>query len=152
MDLERLKVKLLDRISIIDGKLETPCWEWQGSRVSGGYGNMTFEHQSLYTHRASWIVYKGPVPDGFRVLHKCDNRPCINPQHLFIGTQEDNIRDMIEKGRRNRNAFLTEDEVHEIRILLSEGDLSQYEIGEMYNVSRSSIQQIKLGNNWSHVV
>lgn len=151
--LEELKQRLLCRIEIIDGPLDTPCWIWQGSRMSGGYGNLTFHSESMTAHRASWIVHKGPIPVNLNVLHKCDNRPCINPDHLFIGTQAENLQDMVNKGRdalRNK-AILTSEQVLVIKQLLIAGKHSQYEIGDMFGVSRSTILNIHLGHNWRHI-
>ena len=76
------------------------CWEWQGLRTVGGYGLYWIErNQQTTAHRVSWLIAYGPIPDGIEVLHSCDNPPCIRPQHLFLGTQQDNIDDMIRKGR-----------------------------------------------------
>lgn len=151
--LDDLKQRLLKRIEIVEGPLDTSCWEWQGSTVTGGYGNLTFRCESIYAHRASWIVHRGPIPIELKVLHRCDNRPCINPEHLFLGTQAINLQDMVNKGRdalRNR-AILTETQVQEIKELLQNGVYSQREIGEIYSVSRSAILGIHLGYNWKHI-
>lgn len=81
--------------SNIDG-----CWVWTGAITSGGYGH--FHHRStglIRSHRASWIVANGEIPLGLFVLHRCDNRPCVRPDHLFLGTKKDNTQDMMAKGR-----------------------------------------------------
>lgn len=84
---------------------ETGCWEWQGNTDAGGYGRVSvgnggrFTKTTLSTHRMAWIGFKGEIPDGLHVLHQCDNRICCNPDHLFLGTHQDNMRDMLNKGR-----------------------------------------------------
>lgn len=78
------------------------CWEWiAGKRGKTGYGSFKINGVVIDTHRVSWMIHFGPIPDGKCVLHKCDNRVCIRPDHLFLGTQLDNIRDMDKKGRRS---------------------------------------------------
>ena len=78
------------------------CWEWRGSLTKQGYGQVTrrdMKPKGWMAHRLAWVLAYGPIPKGLWVLHKCDNRPCINPLHLFLGTQSDNVRDCVAKGR-----------------------------------------------------
>lgn len=74
------------------------CWEWKAFR-NKGYGKFTYNGRMYLAHRLSWILTNGPIPDGLGVLHSCDNPPCVNPDHLFLGTQLDNMRDASNKGR-----------------------------------------------------
>ncbi len=80
------------------------CWEWTGARSAKGYGRLTAGRRGdgyLRTHRLSFELAYGPVPDGLFVLHRCDNPPCVRPDHLFLGTKSDNMRDAVSKGRLN---------------------------------------------------
>lgn len=80
------------------------CWVWQAHRNRAGYGQFWFEGRSQKAHRIVWIITYGEIPDGLCVLHRCDNPPCCNPEHLFLGTKADNTADMDAKGRR-RSAY-----------------------------------------------
>lgn len=75
------------------------CWEWKYSRIKTGYGNFHFGRTKLKAHRVSYLIFVGKIPDGICVLHRCDNPPCCNPAHLFLGTHLENIRDAVAKGR-----------------------------------------------------
>ena len=77
------------------------CWDWTGPKNYSGYGYINFNYRTgvKRAHRISWIAYKGQIPAKLHVLHKCDNRSCTNPDHLFLGTHQDNMRDMVQKGR-----------------------------------------------------
>lgn len=77
------------------------CWEWQAKRFDNGYGSFAVSrNKNQGAHRVAWELTNGPIPAGMSVLHHCDNRPCVRPDHLFLGTQLDNMRDMLAKGRQ----------------------------------------------------
>lgn len=127
------------------------CWIWNGCHTSAGYGQIRLHGEAVYAHRLSWEMKNGPVPVGIEVLHKCDNPACVNPEHLFLGTQSDNINDCVAKGRFNRpfgevhpRAKLTKNQVEEIR----KSKISQRKLAQQYEVSRWAIQSILHGRSW----
>jgi hypothetical protein len=75
------------------------CWIWRGYRNAFGYGRVWFRYRRAYPHRVAWELQHGPIPEGLSVLHRCDNPACVRPSHLRLGTQADNIRDCVAKGR-----------------------------------------------------
>jgi hypothetical protein len=79
---------------------EAGCWIWTGA--AGRYGAVTINRKHIDAHRLSWLLYRGPIPDGLRVLHRCDVCLCVNPSHLFLGTAKDNSQDMVMKGRHRK--------------------------------------------------
>lgn len=79
--------------------LDTPCWEWLGTKNPNGYGSFSSRYFSGLAHRASWEIFVGLIPDGLFICHKCDNKSCVNPEHLFLGTQHDNMQDKAQKDR-----------------------------------------------------
>jgi hypothetical protein len=99
--MEALKQKLLDRMVEVEGPLDTACWLWtSGSMDKKGYRRVYWDGNMHLVHRVSWMIYKGPIPQGLNVLHRCDISGCFNPSHLFLGTIRDNNDDMIAKGRQ----------------------------------------------------
>lgn len=91
-----LQQRLLKRVR----RLMTGCWIWTGSTKPNGYGNINVAGKTLMTHRAAWLAFKGEIPNGMQVCHHCDTPACVNPDHLFLGSQKDNMDDMDAKGRR----------------------------------------------------
>jgi hypothetical protein len=122
------------------------CWIWKTRKNPGGYGTIGVK----LAHRVAWELTNGKIPQGMDVCHHCDNPPCVNPAHLFIGTASDNLLDCVAKGRldhrgtKNSNAKLSESHVLLIRKL--NHPLS--ELAEMFHVSKSTIEFIKQGITW----
>lgn len=115
------------------------CWEFMGGKTHDGYGRYRVGKEIQMAHRISWIELVGPIPNDMFVLHKCDNPSCCNPAHLFLGTHDDNMKDMIEKGRSRRK---TSDEDREnIRNLYRAG-ISQPEIARRFNIAYSNVNRI----------
>ena len=130
------------------------CWEWTGALNAYGYGVLG----RIYAHRWSWEINRSPIPTGLSVLHHCDNRKCVRPDHLFIGTQADNIRDAKAKGRlspppRSRPRKLTTEDVCNIRSeLVTGGRGIGRALAKRYGVSTGMIGHIKKGRKWLEAV
>lgn len=125
------------------------CWIWTATLFRGGYGKFSVATSACdHAHRVSWRLANGPITDGLNVLHRCDNRPCIRPDHLFLGTLADNNEDMANKGRKYRK--LTEEEVRQIKLGLSLG-ISQQLTADRLGVNQTLISAIKRGIVWNHV-
>lgn len=132
------------------------CWEWQGSTSKNGYGRLSWANHGHQAHRASWEIHNArPIPDDLWVCHSCDNRLCVNPAHLWLGTRQDNIDDMVTKGRqasgaRASHAKLTDDDVRLIRKLAAEG-VTYKSLADHYGVMPSIISQAARGIFWRHL-
>jgi hypothetical protein len=122
------------------------CWDWNGCKVNG-YGVFTFRNGHWKAHRASWTIKNGEIPKGLFILHKCDNPPCSNPEHLFLGNNADNMRDMASKKRTVPRSKLTKEQVCEIKKMLKLG-VSSTKLGIDYNVSDVCIHYIKHNITW----
>lgn len=127
------------------------CIEWQG-RLSEGYGVFWKNGIKYYCHRESWSINNQIIQEGKYILHSCDNRKCINPEHLREGTHLDNIEDMVKRkgfvvGEEHGMSTLTKPEVIEIKNLINHG-VSNTEIGKMYEVTAQAVSKIKTGKTW----
>lgn len=134
------------------------CWNWLGCiDAATGYGKVScFGKKNWSPHRLAYFLMYGDIPDGMFVCHKCDNRICCNPKHLFIGTSDDNINDMISKGRNPRGSkvgtsVLREEDVIKIKEMLSTKKFTHKEIGEMFGVKKVTISAINSNRNWAWV-
>lgn len=129
------------------------CWLWTGAYDRGGYSTLSHLNKPVIGHRVSYELFKGKIPAGQNVCHSCDNRACVNPDHLFLGTQRENVEDMLQKGRQRRGsthgmAKLTEADVAEIRATKG---VTQYALAAQYGVTRSAIADLLKGRSWAHL-
>lgn len=151
--LERLKISYESKV-IRNGADD--CWDWK-NKLDNGYGIIRIGNFKFKAHRSSWIIHNGIIPVDKYICHKCDNRKCTNPNHLFIGTHYSNIQDMISKGRqrgaigeRNCKAILNESQVIQIKKLLCENKTVD-DIASLFNVKRHVVYAIRNNTNWTHV-
>jgi len=159
------KARLMEFVIVNDAG----CWIWQGARSVDGYGFMKVARKMDRAHRVSYREHVGPIPDGMCVCHRCDVRLCCNPEHLFLGTNNENMADMARKGRaasgadhwchqrpervrgeRNPRAKLTVPDVVKIRAAMAAGG-SPAAIGRLYGVTGTTISSIASGKLWRHV-
>lgn len=138
--------------------LPNGCWEWNGKRMPNGYGYLPYGAQNkLWAHCESYKIHKGPIPNGLLTCHSCDYKPCVNPDHLWLGTDMDNALDKMAKGRSNpafgeraSSAKLTDAAVIKIRSSLLH--LHNQEIADIFGVSDSTISAVRLRQTWTHLL
>jgi hypothetical protein len=133
------------------------CWLWTGG-ITGNYGALWTGLRNEGAHRCSWIIHNGPVPSGMYVLHHCDNGLCIRPDHLFLGTAQDNMDDKTNKARNNvargsthYKTKLTNNDIIHIRRKYSLCNTKQVDLAEELGLSRSAIEKIVNNRTWKHV-
>lgn len=153
--MERLKRKVVIAAS--------GCWEFTGFRLPKKYGKIQGYSRGKIelAHRFSWMLHFGPIPAGMNVCHRCDNPPCVNPNHLFLGTASDNQQDSMRKGRKHVNATLpaTRGERHwknkltleQVRIIKSRASEPRTVLGREFGVRRQYISNIICGRKWAWV-
>lgn len=137
------------------------CWLWNGANDGGsGYGSFMLDGLGQKAHRIAWELTRGPIPDGLRVLHRCDNPPCVRPNHLYVGTMSDNMKEMWNKGRHSTPgrrkgeashlSKLTAEQVIRIRALARQG-LTQQAIATQFGVTQTNVGQIVSRKIWAHI-
>jgi len=134
---------------------ESGCWIWLHGASPSGYGISGLKYLDGGAHRVSYKAFVGPIPAGYFICHKCDTPPCVNPDHLFLGTHADNMADRQRKGRYigewNGRARLDVAQVQEIRRRIAAGEISKYTAARIYGVSKRTIMDICFYKTWSHV-
>jgi len=146
-----MKKYIEDRIEI---DTESGCWNWKQSKNQKGYGQMTRNGKSEGAHRYSYKAFTGPVPEGLHVLHRCDNPGCVNPDHLFLGNNADNVADKISKGRQRqlRGSEHPRSKLTEEKVLAIRADIrSRVVIAEEYGVTVRTVEAIQWRENWKHI-
>lgn len=144
----------LDKIFIENVEKKESCWVWKGNIAKSGYGRAIKNYKPILAHRLSWILHYGEIKEGLFVCHKCDNRACVNPDHLFLGTALDNSRDMVNKNRSRR------DEKHPTTRLTKENVLNirkdfltmkPKEVSLKYNIAIRTVYSIANKERRSHI-
>jgi hypothetical protein len=135
------------------------CWLWVGHRNTGGYGVICWNGKPWKAHRMAWILTNGKIPKGLNVLHRCDNPPCVNPAHLFLGTQADNVMDAFLKGRlhpyrrrtgeQHHMAKLTAEQVVQMRALRNSAPY--HAIAKQFGVSTMTAYRAITGQSWREI-
>lgn len=131
------------------------CWEWQRYRSPNGYGRIKHDGVMEYAHRYSFIAHGGEIPDGLYVLHSCDNRRCVNPDHLHAGTHAENLREMVERhrqcsGERNGRSKITDQDAAAILDCLSRRE-PKNDVARRFGISRWSVDFLAKGKTWRHI-
>lgn len=131
------------------------CWLWTASCNPGGYGAFGYHGSVTHAHRVAWELTNGSIPKGLGALHHCDNPPCVNPAHLFLGTQADNAKDAVSKGRMHPGeahgrSKLTAADVLAIRAQYAEGGILQRELADAYSISPQQVYNIVHRRSWRH--
>lgn len=135
------------------------CWVWLGAKSRSGYGRFNVAGKNRFASRVSWLLHYGADPGGMHVCHHCDNPPCVNPKHLFLGDDADNSIDKCAKGRQHRPGVVGEDSynhklsgetVLQIRELIEDG-ISQKEVAKRFGISQTNVSAIKRRKTWGHI-
>jgi len=146
---QKVKKVLIERFmsKVEESKDDEGCWDWKAGKFTNGYGSISIAGKNKLAHRVAYRLFLGPITENKLVCHKCDNKSCVNPDHLFLGDQFDNMRTVNKKGRVNGNAKLTESDIKYIK----NSSAMNTSLARLFNVSPSTISLIKKGKTWKHV-
>lgn len=155
---ERQIRKFWNKIRLI-GASDDDCWEWTRAMTQLGYGVVRMDGRNFFVHRIAFFLTHGPFPNALKICHKCDNPKCCNPDHLFLGTQADNLHDMFRKDRRpaakgvgTAAAKLNDAIVREIRERYAKGGVTHRKLASEYGIAYSGIFGIVNRITWAHVI
>jgi hypothetical protein len=139
--------RFLTKFEMLDGDR---CWLWKACVYRDGYGMFTVNRSVLRAHRYAWTFFVGAIPDALHVLHRCDVRRCVNPGHLFLGTDADNTRDKRSKGRGvpGSTTIMTLDRAIEIRARYVRGSVTQAQLARIYRLAPATISEIIRNDAW----
>ena len=144
--------------SRVDKKGPDECWLWTAGRFNHGYGRFFVWPKERTAHWVSYVLAYGELPHGTETCHKCDVKLCVNPNHLFAATHQENVQDSTRKGRRarlkgmtNKNAKLTDAHVLEMRRIYELGEASTPMLGRMFDVSQATAFNIVARKTWTHI-
>lgn len=154
-----------DHVDVEERASDELCWNWKGAKNKLGYGFITESvseqtktrlRKRFRAHRLSYEIHYGTIPAGIFVCHRCDNPSCVNPRHLFLGTQKDNLSDAARKGRtalgaKNGAAVLTEDQVREARQIYNDEGISARQLGFRYGVNPRYMWAVIARKAWKHI-
>lgn len=134
----------------------TGCWNWLRGKQSHGYGCLCVNYKMIKAHRFSYEQKVGPIPAGLQVLHRCDNPGCVNPEHLFLGSHSDNMRDKASKGRvrvplgeKSHLSKLVATDAERIRDIYRNGGITQRELARYFDTHQSNVSLIVRGSTWA---
>lgn len=159
------KARFLEKVNVQN---DDACWEWIATKNKRGYGSFWHKTRMIGAHRASYLLFRGNIPNGMHVLHKCDNPSCVNPNHLYLGSHQDNMTDKKLRGRGigkggsntpkpwasrpgedNPNSKITQAQVQEIRTLYKTGKYTQADLAGMFGVRPPTIHKIVNNMRWT---
>lgn len=143
----RVKISMEKRfLESIDKKGENECWEYKAGKNQQGYGQLWYDDKNMRAHIVAYMLAYGEIPNGMCVLHHCDRPSCCNPNHLFLGTQQDNVKDMLNKGRGKYLANY--DIAEDIRNIYNIGGITQKELSNEFGISQGEINCILQNKQW----
>lgn len=150
-----LMMRFLSKVHI---DASTGCWNWTASKLPSGYGRINIDQKIKRAHRVGYELFRGKIPEGLEALHKCDRPQCVNPFHIFLGTKQDNVQDMIRKNRHNPKrgesnywSKLNEKQVVEIRNLYANGNYTYRQLAATYNLGKTTVEGIIRHKKWAHI-